>query len=118
MDELHELATSAGIAVVARVIQRRSKPDPRTLLGPGRLEEVLVSALRQDANLLIFDQNLNPSQAHRLARITSSELRFIDRTQLILDIFAQRALSREANCRWKWPSSSTLRPGWACGMTG
>ena len=110
LDELHELAKSAGIAVVGRMIQRRAKPDPRTLLGPGRLEEVLVSALRQDANLLIFDQNLNPSQAHRLARITSSDLRFIDRTQLILDIFAQRALSREGKLQVEMAQLKYLTP--------
>ena len=110
LDELHELATSAGIGVVGRVIQRRPKPDPRTVLGPGRLEEVLVSTLRQDANLLIFDQNLNPSQSHRLARLTSSELRFIDRTQLILDIFAQRAHSREGKLQVEMAQLKYITP--------
>ena len=110
LDELHELAASAGIGVVGRVIQRRPKPDPRTVLGPGRLEEVLVSTLRQDANLLIFDQNLNPSQSHRLARLTSSELRFIDRTQLILDIFAQRAHSREGKLQVEMAQLKYLTP--------
>ena len=95
LDELAELARSAGMVVVGRVIQRRPKLDPRTLMGPGKLHEVLLSALRLEATVLVFDQNLNPSQSHNLALATDSELKFIDRTQLILDIFAQRARTRE-----------------------
>jgi GTP-binding protein HflX len=110
ISELHELSESAGIAVVGQVVQRRPKPDPRTVLGPGKLEEVLVQALRLDANLLIFDQNLSPSQAHRLARATPSDIRIIDRTQLILDIFAQRAHSREGKLQVEMAQLKYLNP--------
>ncbi|MCB2187489.1 MAG: GTPase HflX, partial [Deltaproteobacteria bacterium] len=95
LDELAELARSAGLAVVGRVLQRRRTLAPRTLIGPGKLRELLLLALRRGANVLVVDQELTPAQAHNLALATTSDLKFIDRTQLILDIFAQRAKSRE-----------------------
>jgi GTP-binding protein HflX len=89
VDELAELARSAGVDVVDVVTQHRPHPDPRYLLGPGRLQDLLVRAFQRDVDLVIFDQNLSTLQARNLgARL---ELRVIDRTQLILDIFAQRA---------------------------
>lgn len=93
MDELVELATSDDIIVLDTVIQRRSKVDPRFILGKGKLAEIMLSTLCLNANLLIFDQELNASQVHSIIKYT--EVRVIDRTQLILDIFARRALSRE-----------------------
>ena len=93
MDELAELARSADVVVLDRVIQRRPRKDPRLVLGKGKLAEIMLSALRLNANLLVFDQELNASQVHSIIKYT--ELRVIDRTQLILDIFASRALSRE-----------------------
>ncbi|MCK5228675.1 MAG: GTPase HflX [Desulfobulbaceae bacterium] len=93
MDELVELAGSADVLVLDTVIQRRKRINPRFILGKGKLGEIMLASLSLNANLLIFDQELNPSQA---ASITDhTELRIIDRTQLILDIFARRALSRE-----------------------
>ncbi len=93
MDELAELAGSDDVAVLDRVIQRREKINPKWILGKGKLSEIMLNALRVNANLLIFDQELNPSQIRSITDHT--ELRVIDRTQLILDIFARRALSRE-----------------------
>ncbi len=110
LEELERLAVSAGLEVCARVIQRRGRPDPRTLLGPGKLEEVLVTALRAGATVLVFDQELSPGQAHALARSTEAELKFIDRTQLILDIFAQRAASREGKLQVEMAQLRYLAP--------
>jgi GTP-binding protein HflX len=92
--ELRELCRSAGIMVVDVAIQRRPEPDPRYLIGRGKLEDVLVRAMQYDASVLIFDPDLSPGQAHAIASFT--DLKVIDRTILILDIFAQRARSRDA----------------------
>jgi len=93
MSELAELARSADVLVLDTVLQRRQKINPRLILGKGRLTEIIIQALRFDANLLIFNQELNPSQVRSITDFT--DLRVIDRTQLILDIFAHRARSRE-----------------------
>ncbi|HEX7508030.1 MAG TPA: GTPase HflX [Polyangia bacterium] len=92
--ELRELCRSAGIQVVDVAVQRRPEPDPRYLIGRGKLEDVLVRAMQYDASALIFDPDLSPGQAHAIASFT--DLKVIDRTILILDIFAQRARSRDA----------------------
>lgn len=91
--ELKELARTAGVTVVGEVVQKRLSPDPKYVIGKGKLLEVMILALRTRANLLIFDRELTPSQVRALTEAT--DLRVIDRTQLILDIFAQRASSRE-----------------------
>jgi len=93
MDELVELARSDDIIVLDTVIQKRKKINRKFILGKGKLGEIMLSALRLNANLLIFNQELNPSQIRSIT--DHLELRVIDRTQLILDIFARRALSRE-----------------------
>jgi GTP-binding protein HflX len=93
LDELVELARSDDVIVLDKVIQQRKKINPRFILGKGKMAEIMLSALRLNANLLIFNQELNPSQIRSITDHT--ELRVIDRTQLILDIFARRALSRE-----------------------
>jgi len=93
MNELVELAKSDNVAVLDTVVQRRRKANPRFILGKGKLADIMIMALQLGANLLIFDHELNPSQIRSITRHT--ELRVIDRTQLILDIFAHRALSRE-----------------------
>lgn len=91
--ELAELTCSDGILVLDTVLQRSRKINPRLILGKGKLAEIMIRALQLDANLLIFNQELNPSQIRSITDYT--EMRVIDRTQLILDIFAHRALSRE-----------------------
>lgn len=93
MNELVELSRSDEVEVLDTVLQRRSKVNPRFILGKGKLAEIMIRALQLDANLLIFNQELNPSQVRSITEYT--DLRVIDRTQLILDIFAHRAMSRE-----------------------
>jgi GTPase len=93
LQELGELARSDQIQVLDTVLQRSRKINPRLILGKGKLAEIMIRALQLDANLLIFNQELNPSQVRSITDFT--ELRVIDRTQLILDIFAHRAMSRE-----------------------
>jgi GTP-binding protein HflX len=93
MDELRELARSSDIAVVDQVLQRPSRIDPRHLIGKGKLKEMIIRAMQLRASVIIFDQDLSPAQQKRIAEAT--ELKVIDRTQLILDIFARRAHSRE-----------------------
>jgi len=93
MAELRELARSAGVQVVGVVSQQRPRVDPKTVVGAGKLQDLVVRALWSDADLVIFDQDLTATQARNLGE--RLELRVIDRTQLILDIFAQRASSRD-----------------------
>ncbi len=93
LDELKELARTANIDVLDVVLQQRKKADPRFLMGSGKLDELSITALHRGASLIVFDQELNPSQIRSIA--DRSEIKVIDRTQLILDIFAQRAQTRE-----------------------
>jgi GTP-binding protein HflX len=89
MAELRELATSAGAVVIGEFQQRRPKPDPATLIGSGKLEELTGAVASSSPDLVIFDHDLTPSQQRNLER--RLDLRVIDRTQLILDIFARHA---------------------------
>lgn len=93
IDELRELCQTAGVAMIDLVKQRRPHPDPRTFLGSGKLREVLIRALEQDAEVLICDPELSASQARTIAELT--DLKVIDRTMLILDIFAKHATSAD-----------------------
>jgi len=93
MRELRELARTAGTEVVDVVVQMRAGIDPKLVLGKGKLEELVVRAIELDASVLVFDCELSPAQASALAKNT--DLKVIDRTQLILDIFAQRAQGRD-----------------------
>jgi len=92
LDELAELARTAGLAAPARMIQRVDRADPRHILGKGKLQELEVLCLQAGAQIVIFDQDLTPSQLRNLAEAT--ERRVLDRPQLIRDIFARRATSR------------------------
>lgn len=91
--ELAELARSAGVTVIDRVVQRTDEGHQRYLLGSGKLKEVLIRTLHQGADMVIIDQTLTPAQSRAIAEMT--DIKVIDRTQLILDIFARRAHSRE-----------------------
>lgn len=93
MDELEELARTAGAVVTAKIIQKRDKPDSATYVGSGRLEEIKTFTEANDVDLLIFDGELTPSQQRNIEDET--DIRVIDRTTLILDIFAARARSNE-----------------------
>ncbi len=91
--ELAELATSAEVTVIDRVAQRTPDGHQRYLLGSGKLKEVLIQTLHKGADMVIFDQTLSPAQSRAISEMT--DIKVIDRTQLILDIFARRAHSRE-----------------------
>jgi GTP-binding protein HflX len=89
LDELAELARTADVVVLDRIMQRSRKLHPRSLMGEGKLKEVVISALHKGATLLVFDQDLSPVQVRTISAMT--DLKVIDRSQLILDIFARRA---------------------------
>ena len=93
VEELADLVRSDGITVLDTVVQRTHEIHPKFLLGSGKLKDVVIRALQQGADLLIFDQDLTPNQIRAIAEVT--EMKVVDRTQLILDIFARRAHSRE-----------------------
>jgi GTP-binding protein HflX len=93
MNEFRELATSAGAEVVGEFLQRRDRPDPATLIGKGKLQELNGAAASADADVILFDHDLTPSQQRNIEREVG--VRVIDRTQLILDIFARHARTRE-----------------------
>jgi GTP-binding protein HflX len=91
--ELRTLAESAGASVVGEILQRRDRIDPATLIGKGKLEEIAGAAASSNADVILFDHDLSPSQQRNIEKIV--ERRVIDRTQLILDIFARHARTRE-----------------------
>ncbi|MDQ2921592.1 MAG: GTPase HflX [Acidobacteriota bacterium] len=108
MAELFELASSAGIVVQDKVIQRRQAIDPKTVLGRGKLDELLIRSLQLGADMLVFDRELTPAQVRSLSEAT--DLKIIDRSQLILDIFAQRAQSSEGKIQVELAQLKYLLP--------
>jgi GTP-binding protein HflX len=91
--ELRQLCHSAGVAVLDVIVQSRPEPDPKYLLGHGKLQQVVLRAMQLGAELVIFDPDLSPGQARAISDAT--DLKVIDRTMLILDIFAQRAQTND-----------------------
>ena len=89
LDELAELSRTADVVVLDRIVQRPRRLNPKYLMGVGKIKDLIIRALQQGATLLIFDQDLAPAQVRSISTIT--DLKVIDRTQLILDIFARRA---------------------------
>jgi len=108
MDELTQLTHTSGISVADTIIQRQRQINSKYLIGKGKLSEIVLRALQCGVDLLIFDQELNPSQVRSITDTT--ELRVIDRTQLILDIFAQRAHSREGKIQVEMAQLKYLLP--------
>src|SRR6266540_6398441 len=108
LEELRELARTAGVAVVDATLQMRREIDPRYLIGKGKLEDILLRSMQLMADLIIFDWNLSPSQARGIADATS--LKILDRTQLILDIFAQRAQSADGKLQVELAQLKYLYP--------
>ncbi len=106
--ELQELATSAGAAVVGSFVQRRDKADPATLIGRGKLDEIKGAVASSRADILLFDHDLSPSQQRNIEAIVST--RVIDRTQLILDIFARHARTREGQLQVELAQLEYLLP--------
>jgi len=108
LDELGELASTSGLNVVDTVIQRRHRPDPRFLMGKGKMKDLVLRSMQLGADILIFDRNLNPSQLRAVTDMT--ELKVLDRTQLILDIFAQHANSTDGKIQVELAQLKYLLP--------
>src|SRR5207237_3564384 len=93
LDELRELATSAGARIIDEVIQHRDRPDPATFIGKGKVEELHEEVILEGVDVVIFDDELSPSQAKNLEEALDTKV--VDRTGLILDIFGRRARTKE-----------------------
>lgn len=106
--ELSALAESSSIEIVGSLIQQRKSERAQSLIGPGKLQELAMLALQEAATVIIFDQELNPSQIRSIT--DQIELKVIDRTQLILDIFAQRAKTREGKLQVELAQLKYLLP--------
>ncbi|MCA9846069.1 MAG: GTPase HflX, partial [Dehalococcoidia bacterium] len=108
LEELAELATSAGARVVGATIQRRRTPTAATYIGKGKLEEVGADRQELGANVVIFDDELSPSQQRNLEEELG--IKVLDRTALILDIFATRASTREGKLQVELAQMQYLLP--------
>ena len=108
LEELAELASSAGAEIVGRAMQTRAGPEAATLIGHGKVEELRAQALSEAADVLIFDHDLTPTQQRNLEKATDCKV--IDRTQLILDIFASRARTREGRMQVELAQLNYLLP--------
>ena len=108
LQELKELSRTAGVDVCDEIIQVRDRIDPRYILGRGKLEDVVIRAMQLDVEVLIFDRDLRPAQAAAISRLT--DLKVLDRTQLILDIFAQRAQSKDGKLQVELAQMQYLLP--------
>lgn len=108
LEELRELAISAGAQVAGEFLQHRDKPDPATLIGKGKLEEIAGAAASVSADLLVFDHDLTASQQRNIENVVKT--RVIDRTQLILDIFARHAQTREGQLQVELAQLEYLLP--------
>ncbi|HET6411024.1 MAG TPA: GTPase HflX [Anaeromyxobacter sp.] len=108
LQELKELSRTAGVEVMDESVQLRRDPDPRYLIGKGKLEDIVLRSMQLMATLIVFDAELSPSQARHIAEATS--LKILDRTQLILDIFAQRAQSADGKLQVELAQLKYLYP--------
>nr|CAA9281230.1 Ribosome LSU-associated GTP-binding protein HflX [uncultured Armatimonadetes bacterium] len=108
LDELDELAQTAGVQVVRKIGQRRKQLDPAYLIGHGKADELFSEVKETEATLVIFDDELSPTQQRNLGE--TLQTRIIDRTQLILDIFAQRARTREGKLQVELAQLTYLLP--------
>lgn len=106
--ELEELVRSAGGEVVGKVLHRRLRYDPAYLVGKGKIVEIAAMAEELNADLVVFDESLSPAQHRNIERIV--ETKVLDRTQLILDIFAQRAMTREGKLQVELAQLTYLLP--------
>ena len=108
LDELAGLAQAAGAEVVLRVLQERPKPDPSTFLGAGKIKTLAASCAETDVDLVIVDNELTPAQLRQIEEAV--ERKIVDRTQLILDIFARRARTREGKLQVELAQLKYLLP--------
>ncbi len=97
LTELSLLAQTAGLDIAGQAYQKLDRPNPQTLIGPGKVQEILILANEVRADLILFDEELSPRHLRELEHIFGEEIRIIDRTALILDIFAQHAQTREGS---------------------
>ncbi|MEE8719490.1 MAG: GTPase HflX [Coriobacteriales bacterium] len=110
LDELERLVETDGAIAVGRLVQRLDKPFPRTFLGTGKLEELRQLALELDADLIVFDDELSPSQQANIERLTEGKFKVLDRTALILDIFGQHAKTHEGKLQVQLAQLQYLYP--------
>jgi GTP-binding protein HflX len=108
MDELRELATSGGLVTLDEIIQRRPTLDPKTLAGRGKLDDIIIRSLQLGADMIVFDRELSPAQVRAINEAT--DLKILDRSQLILDIFAQRAQTAEGRIQVELAQLKYLLP--------
>lgn len=108
--ELERLAFTAGADVVAKVTQRMTSPNPATFIGSGKVQELREAAIACDADLVVFDDELTPSQQSNLERAMPESMKVIDRTALILDIFALHAKSKEGRLQVRLAQNQYLYP--------
>src|SRR5256886_10800555 len=108
LDELAGLADAAGAAVVLRMLQERPKPDPATFIGSGKAASLAAACAEADVDVVIFDNELTPAQLRQLEE--KLERKVVDRTQLILDIFARRARTREGKWQAELAQPKKLLP--------
>jgi GTP-binding protein HflX len=108
LDELGRLAHTAGLIVADSVLQVRRELDGRTLIGQGKLKDIVLRCMHLGANVLVFDQELSPSQLRNIA--TETEFKVLDRTQLILDIFSKRATTREGKLQVEFAQLRYRKP--------
>lgn len=108
LEELKELARTSNVVVLDAICQRPERLNPKYLMGTGKIKELIITALQKEATIIIFDQELTPTQIRELGNIT--ELKVIDRTQLILDIFARRAHSRDGKVQVELAQLKYLLP--------
>ncbi len=110
LDELERLAQTAGSVAVARTTQRLDKPNPRTFVGAGKAEEIGQLCRSFDATLVLFDDELTPSQQSNLEKVVGGKVKVIDRTALILDIFAMHATTKEGRLQVRLAQNKYLLP--------
>ena len=108
LEELAELAASAGAEIAERVLQTRPAPEAATLIGRGKVEEIAAAVRSSGADVVIFDHDLTPTQQRNLEKAIDAKV--IDRTQLILDIFASRARTREGRLQVELAQLNYLLP--------
>jgi GTPase len=108
MDELRELAVSGGLVTLDEIIQRRPTLDPKTLAGKGKLDDIIIRSLQLGADMIVFDRELSPAQVRAINEAT--DLKILDRSQLILDIFAQRAQTAEGRIQVELAQLKYLLP--------
>lgn len=108
IDELRELAISGGLVVLDQIIQRRKDLDPKTLVGKGKLDDIIIRSLQLGADMIVFDRELSPAQVRAINEAT--DLKILDRSQLILDIFAQRAQTAEGRIQVELAQLKYLLP--------